>query len=398
MKDAPIDEQRSLVRLLESVATKPKPTRRFFLGPAYAIAAILIGTIGLGGYWSNRTKNEPTLVSRDITPGKWLVTKDQKVPLTFSEGSQVLVAESSRVRVSSVDPKGAVVVVEGGSVRAQITHRKDTRWAFAAGPFNVRVTGTVLRVTWRPEKQVFELGVDEGSVIAHGPFLGNGRVLTQGENCVVQIATSQVNCSGKSQSAPVETTQTTPPKPNPSESIDVTQLPLVDDLNELDDRTLERAVIPSAPDFSRVRELEKAGKFAEALDVAKHQGLERLLQSGGSEALFCLSRLGRYQGNASLARGALIKIRDRFGKTKEAANAAFLLGRQAAPAEAAQWFSTYLIEQPRGTFAREAAGRLIESYQRAGQFTQAQSAAKRYLNEYPTGPHAGFAKSLLSNP
>jgi hypothetical protein len=326
------------------------------------------------------------------------VTKDQKVPLTFSEGSQVLVAESSRVRVSSVDPKGAVVVVEGGSVRAQITHRKDTRWAFAAGPFNVRVTGTVLRVTWRPEKQVFELGVDEGSVIAQGPFLGKGRVLTQGENCVVQMATSQVNCSGKSRPAPVETTQTIPPKPNTSESIDVTQLPLVDDLNELDERTSEKAVIPSVPDFSRVRELEKAGKFAEALDVAKHQGLERLLQSGGSEALFCLSRLGRYQGNASLARGALVKIRDRFGKTKEAANAAFLLGRQAAPAEAAQWFSTYLIEQPRGAFAREAAGRLIESYQRAGQFTQAQSAAKRYLNEYPSGPHAGFAKSLLSNP
>jgi hypothetical protein len=398
MQNAPIDEQRSLVRLLETLAKKPKQTRRFFLEPAYAVAAILIGAIGLGGYWFYHTTNEPTLVSRDITPGKWLVTKDQKVPLTFSEGSQVLVAESSRVRVSSVDPKGAVVVVEGGSVRAQITHRKDTRWAFAAGPFNVRVTGTVLRVTWRPEKQVFELGVDEGSVVAQGPYLGKGRVLTQGQNCIVRMATAQVDCSGKPTTPPEESTPTVPEKPDPSESIDVTQLPLVDDLDEFDEKTTEKTTNSSVPDFSRVRELEKAGKFAEALDAAERQGLQRLLQTGGSEALFCLSRLGRYQGNALLAKGALVKIRERFAKTKDAANAAFLLGRQAAPAEAARWFSTYLVELPHGAFAREAAGRLMESYQRAGQFTQAQSAAKNYLNEYPSGPHAGFAKSLLANP
>ncbi|MGC4067479.1 MAG: hypothetical protein QM784_23090 [Polyangiaceae bacterium] len=75
-----------------------------------------------------------------------------------------------------------------------------------------------------------------------------------------------------------------------------------------------------------------------------------------------------------------------------------MLGRQAAPVEAARWFSAYLAEQPQGNFAREASGRLVESLHRAGHFAEAQRAAKRYLAVYPTGPHASFAKSLLDNP
>jgi tetratricopeptide (TPR) repeat protein len=171
-------------------------------------------------------------------------------------------------------------------------------------------------------------------------------------------------------------------------------LPLVEDEPE----TVEKTNATNLADFAQVKALEKTGKYAEALKFAERLGIEHLLKTGNADALFCLSRLGRYQRDARLAREALVKIRDRFVKTKEASNAAFLLGRQAAPAEATRWFSTYLIEQPQGAFAREAAGRLMESFQRSGQFTEAQSAARRYLSEYPSGPHAGFAKSLLANP
>lgn len=390
MKHAPLDEQRSLVRFLESVSVKPVSKQGRSMGPLLALAAGFACVLGLAGYLYTRSATAPLLVSRDITPGTWLVTRDQKVPLNFSEGSHVEVAEASRIRVNSVDPHGAVVVVESGSVRAKIVHRKDTRWAFAAGPFNVRVTGTILRVNWRPERQEFELGVDEGSVVAQGPLLGNGHVLTSGQTCVVRMATAQVDCSSKA--APTKSADE--PKREPTESRDVSLLPLVEETTEAPEAPLPSSVL----DFSRVRALENDGKFAEALAMAERLGLEQLLRTGNSEVLFCLSRLGRYQGNATLARGALVKLRDRFGKTKEASNAAFLLGRQAPPAEAARWLLTYLKEQPQGTFAREAAGRLMESYQRAGQFSEAQSAARRYLNAYPTGPHAGFAKSLLANP
>jgi hypothetical protein len=212
------------------------------------------------------------------------------------------------------------------------------------------------------------------------------------------LVTSQVDCSSTA-TATLSTANTRAAAAeeshlDPTESRDVNRLPLVEDEPE----TADKVPAPTNLDFSRVRVLENSGKFAEALAVAERLGLERLLRTGNSEELFCLSRLGRYEGNAALARGALVKIRNRFAKTKEASNAAFLLGRQAPPAEAARWLLTYLNEQPQGAFAREAAGRLVESYQRAGLFAEAQSAARRYLNAYPSGPHAGFAKSLLANP
>ena len=208
MQRAPIDEQRSLVKLLETVAQDRKKPRFTSTPVLLALAAMLVCAFGVGGYFYHRALTERAVVSRDVTPGTWLVTRrDQKVPLQFSEGSKVEVAESSRVRVNSVDPHGAVVVVEDGSVRASIVHRKDTRWAFAAGPFNVRVTGTVLRVGWRPERQEFALSVDEGSVVAQGPLLGTGRVLTQGQSCVVRVMTSRVDCSA----APTVTVPPVPP-------------------------------------------------------------------------------------------------------------------------------------------------------------------------------------------
>jgi TolA-binding protein len=64
--------------------------------------------------------------------------------------------------------------------------------------------------------------------------------------------------------------------------------------------------------------------------------------------------------------------------------------------EAAQWFDTYLREQPQGLLAREAAGRLIESYRASGNASAAQTAAARYLARYPHGPHASLARQALT--
>jgi outer membrane protein assembly factor BamD (BamD/ComL family) len=74
---------------------------------------------------------------------------------------------------------------------------------------------------------------------------------------------------------------------------------------------------------------------------------------------------------------------------------AFLLGRSASGVQAAEWFSTYLKEQPGGALAREALGRLIEAYQAAGDRVSARAAAERYLKSYPDGPHATLARQAL---
>jgi len=74
---------------------------------------------------------------------------------------------------------------------------------------------------------------------------------------------------------------------------------------------------------------------------------------------------------------------------------AFLLGRSASGAQAVQWFSAYLKEQPSGALAREALGRLIEAYQAAGDRVSSRAAAERYLKSYPDGPHATLAREAL---
>jgi transmembrane sensor len=80
--------------------------------------------------------------------------------------------------------------------------------------------------------------------------------------------------------------------------------------------------------------------------------------------------------------------------------AAFSLGRIAYDERrnfggSADWFQTYLREEPAGTLAREASERLIEAYRATGNLAAARDAAKTYLATCPAGPHAALAQSLV---
>jgi outer membrane protein assembly factor BamD (BamD/ComL family) len=63
---------------------------------------------------------------------------------------------------------------------------------------------------------------------------------------------------------------------------------------------------------------------------------------------------------------------------------------------AARWFQSYLREEPSGGLAREAAGRLIEAQNAAGDMAAARESANAYLRKYPAGPHAGLARTVLN--
>jgi outer membrane protein assembly factor BamD (BamD/ComL family) len=94
-------------------------------------------------------------------------------------------------------------------------------------------------------------------------------------------------------------------------------------------------------------------------------------------------------------------LRRRFPGTPEAGTAAFTLGRIAfenedAYARAAQWFDTYLHEQPAGALTGDASGRLIEAKVRSGDGIGARAAAQQYLRRFPGGPYASEARGALS--
>ncbi len=117
--------------------------------------------------------------------------------------------------------------------------------------------------------------------------------------------------------------------------------------------------------------------------------------------MLALSEAARFAGRVDRARLALTSLRDRFRGEAAASVATFTLGRMAFDSSrdylgAAKWFRAYLAEQPGGSLAREAAGRLLESLERGGDHTGAQVAARDYLVRYPDGPQTRLAKKVLN--
>jgi hypothetical protein len=113
-----------------------------------------------------------------------------------------------------------------------------------------------------------------------------------------------------------------------------------------------------------------------------------------------LGDVARYAGNAKEARQAYMAAR---GKLPGGGRSAYGLGLLAFDQErdfsgAARWFETYLAEQPEGDLRREASGRAMEAWQRAGARDKARAAAVDYLRQYPHGVEAAVARQLATSP
>lgn len=362
-------------------------------GPLYGLitaAAVLLLMVGAGGWWWGQSQSQSEM---GVVSGAWLETRErEELPMHFAEGSEVVVHGNSRVHVESVDPRGASMIVERGSVSANIVHRAETRWGFIAGPFRVRVTGTELAVEWDPKREEFSVSVATGSVLVTGPLIEGGRKVGAGQRCRVAIKEERLEVTRAKAALRAEE-----PLDGATEVVDVEALPLEEDAQ------ISTEGLPSAAELSAVaprdlpkwQRLEQEGRYAEAMKAAAQLGVGTLIRSGNAGELMSLARAARLTGQHEVAGQSLRQLRARYSGSRQAATAAFLLGRSAAPAEAAGWFATYLREYPSGLLAREASGRLIESLHRAGRFAEASDAARRYLASYPSGPHAAFARSVL---
>jgi TolA-binding protein len=299
--------------------------------------------------------------------GTWLdAPATREVAVRFSEGTLVSLGKSSRGRVTRVTRGGARIELDNGSVDAEVMHLRGADWTFGAGPFEVAVTGTHLSVLWAPATGKFELSVSRGSVLVQGPFIVGAQEVRAGQVCRVdlkrrmmelgQIAAEQAHATAGLTTADLTPKGTTP------------------------------TTAPTAGD-------ESPGPA-----VVTPQGSAGSARAASPESLLDEARAARLAGHPDVERALLLSCRKRAKGQPAAAQAAYLLGRASAPAQAAEWFETYLREEPQGLLAREAAGRLIESYRAAGNVTAAKSAAARYLARYPHGPHAALAGQALAAP
>jgi transmembrane sensor len=340
--------------------------------------------------------------------GGWIGSRGEgPVALAFSDGSRFELDRGTDARVAATDTKGARVVLERGKLHAEVVHTGKSAWSVGVGPFDVRVTGTKFDVAWDPEEQRLSLDLIEGSVVVAGCARAEQNVRA-GESLNTSCAPdvppplplplplpvpvpvpvpAPANGMAETASNPLPGSS---PSPLPSPSTSTSAL------------TTASSVPPSAltakpPTWT---ELAASGRYREALSLVQSDYDARCASMAPGDLLL-LADVARYAGDSARAKQAWLALRTRFPGDSRAASAAFFLGRAAFEGaefnEAKKWFGVSVAEAPSGTLAREAHGRLIEACQRAGDPEGAKKAARKYLTEYPTGPHARLAESVAGN-
>lgn len=326
--------------------------------------------------------------------GAWIAAgADAPLAVAFSDGTSLALDANARARVVAADARGARVLLEGGRLTAMVTHTATSAWNFDVGPFDVLVTGTRFELSWSPVSEELKLVLREGSVAVSGPLVGGRRTVAAGETLDVFCKEQRFELTRG------ELPAAAPPAPS-SKRIDQA----ASEPAPAPTAASERAKVAKAADASprppSWRDLVAGDRYREAMTAAEAEGFDGLVARASAADLLMLADVARFSGKQDRAAAALTAARSRFAGSGEAAKAAFHLGRMAfdqrrSYAEAERWFLVYLEEQPGGSFAQEALGRVIECRESMGSASEAREAARRYLALYPAGPHAAHARDLL---
>ena len=103
------------------------------------------------------------------------------------------------MRVLSLKPGEARVLVEDGVIEASIAHRNPakTRWDFEAGPYRVTVTGTRFRMSFHSGDESLSLSTAEGQVMVSGGCQKTPRTVSAGEKIELSCSPHQVPAPGQ---------------------------------------------------------------------------------------------------------------------------------------------------------------------------------------------------------
>lgn len=402
---------RTLVReRLNSLPLRAGSSRLRRLGLGLACAAIAAASLVL---WARPLAREPlTLaVGRAEKPapvGTFIeAPKLESLRLRFSDGTRVEMAPRSRARLVSLETTGAHLLIESGQVRVAVVRRPHASWRLSVGPFLVRVTGTHFEVRWNPEQDRFELDLEEGHVEVSGCVFGQGYRMGAGQKLSASCERRRFDVTDRrlaEESDPASGAASRVQSAGAEQGLAAHRSVAAAEAPTLEKQPARRRTagqgVVAAPRSAPWRTPAARGKYAAAFAAAKASGFETTCARAGADELALLADAARYAREPQDEGYALRLLRRRFSGTRRAALAAFALGRLEFDAhraydEAAEWFATYLKEQPGGPLTREARGRLMEATIANGNRDRARDIAVHYLRDYPSGPHAEIARSLL---
>ena len=292
-----------------------------------------------------------------------------------------------------------------------MTHRPHARWHVSAGPFAVHVIGTRFDVQWNPEQDKFALDLKQGAVDVAGCAFEQGYHMHAGQRLEASCKDGRFDVVGCDERAAQRarlgdrrghvagsagrraSADAGGARAGRSRARDVARA-----------GAPQRARMPCAPRPRRVRRRRHRNRRPSSRRACARRAISRpSARAPDVEELAALADAAHYARDQEREAYAWRLLRRRFPGTSRAALAAFALGRlefdvHGSYPKAAEWFGTYLKEQPGGSLVREARGRLMEATLRAGDTRGARALGAAYLRDYPAGPHADLARSLEQTP
>jgi TolA-binding protein len=423
------------LRSLEILLANRRGTRALARWSAASAAGAALCGVGLGAILYSERSHPPISLQvegAELRVGGYVEALPSVRPvLRFSDGSEVGLAERSRVRVRSADEHGARVTLNEGTAHVYVVHLPGARWSFDAGPFVLDVTGTAFVLAWSSVERRLDVKLENGSVTVSGPMSDAPIGLRAGQWLTVRGNEILIRGLSPSELAPDATPMASVQRDEHLDGMSAAsqqrgQPPMAQSLEQpatpnasalTADARPDRASKPeplhgAADAAGHVRGLTAAaprhhwgadlasGKVTTIVDDALRFGLDKTLNESSCDELSSLGDAARYTRRNDIALAALYALRRRFPESLHARDAAFLLGRvaetQQDPRGALSWFDAYLSEAPDGTYASEALGRKMTVLQRLEGTDAARPLAEIYLRRFPHGTYAQAAEALSS--
>jgi FecR protein len=386
--DSVLSEDAGFARLEARRAARPRSWGKGWLagGAAFAASAALAAALWLPSRESALTFE----VAGGSLTDSGRVLGEEGTRIRFSDGSEAQLSRGTEARVRNVTEHGAEVLLERGSMRVSIAKKPEASWKVAAGPYDVRVTGTAFDVSWSAQTQAFDLRMQSGAVIVTGPLAQSGILLKAGQH-LFGVADGRLTVEGGEaapRSSPVPVADSSPPSPK-------AEPPDTGPSAAASAPALAAAARPVVEPHAWTKQVAQ-GRFNDVLAQAEQRGMSRTLDSGSLEELSALADAARYAGRGPIAKRVLLAQRQRFPSSSAARDAAFFLGRLAEDSGggAVDWYERYVSESPRGAYASQAFGRKMMLLYKQRGATAARPVATEYLARYPNGPYAAAARKI----